>query len=212
MTEGQFIRMERLNDYITYWAERRPDLPAMTQHEDGKTVSYKQFNRFIDLFALRLMSMGIGKGDRVASMLVLIPEHMMLMYACFKIGAIFCPLDLRLKEEEVVRDISKIMPKAFFFLGKTPVRDFREVGKAVKGKCPYVEYLVQFTPNPPPGELLDGAIAITEMMDKKKIVLLMLKNAITGSLKKAFREIEARTPALIIYTTGTTGDPKPAVL
>jgi len=93
MTEGQFIRMERLNDYITYWAERRPDLPAMTQHEDGKTVSYKQFNRFIDLFALRLMSMGIGKGDRVASMLVLIPEHMMLMYACFKIGAIFCPLD-----------------------------------------------------------------------------------------------------------------------
>ncbi|RJR25563.1 MAG: long-chain fatty acid--CoA ligase [Desulfobacteraceae bacterium] len=212
MTDSPFIRMPRLNDYIAYWASKRPDQPAMIQHEDGKTVSYREFNRMIDFFALRLMDMGIGKGDRVASMLVLVPEHMMLMYACFKIGAIFCPLDLRLKEEEVVRDISKIRPKAFFFLGKTPVRNFMEVGRAVKEKCPYVEHLVQFTPNPGPGELLDGAVAITSMMDKKRIILLMLKNIITGKLKKTYSEIEARTPALIIYTTGTTGDPKPAVL
>jgi len=46
-------------------------------------------------------------------MLVLIPEHMMLMYACFKIGAILSPLDLRLKDDEVVRDLNKIEPKAF---------------------------------------------------------------------------------------------------
>ncbi|MCG8564686.1 MAG: hypothetical protein MI747_06350, partial [Desulfobacterales bacterium] len=31
--------------------------------------------------------MGIGAGDRVATQLVLVPEHMILMYACFKIGA-----------------------------------------------------------------------------------------------------------------------------
>lgn len=204
--------MPRLNDYISHWAKIRPDQTAMIQHEDGKTVSYKEFNRLIDFFALKLLDMGIRKGDRVASMLVLVPEHMMLMHACFKIGAIFCPLDLRLKEEEVVRDISKIRPRAFFFLGKTPVRDFRDVGKAVKDKCPYVEHLIQFTPNPGPGELLEGAVAITSMMDKKRIVLLVLKNAITGRLKKVYREIETRTPALIIYTTGTTGDPKPAVL
>ena len=50
------------------------------------------------------------------------------MYACFKIGAICAPLDVRLKEADVMRDLNKIGPKVFFFLGNTPVRDFREVG------------------------------------------------------------------------------------
>ena len=50
------------------------------------------------------------------------------MYACFKIGAICAPLDVRLKEADVVRDLNKIGPKVFFFLTNTPVRDFRAVG------------------------------------------------------------------------------------
>ena len=57
---------------------------------------------------------GITKGDRVATQLVLVPEHMILMYACFKIGAIIAPLDVRLLENEVVRDVKKIEPVAFF--------------------------------------------------------------------------------------------------
>jgi acyl-CoA synthetase (AMP-forming)/AMP-acid ligase II len=212
MTHPEYLRMSRLPDYVAHWAAIRPEHPAMIQHEDGKTVSYKQFSRLIDLFALRLRDMGIGSGDRVASMLVLVPEHMMLMYACFKIGAIFAPLDLRLKDEEVVRDLEKIKPKAFFFLGKTPVRDFREAGRAVQQGCPSVAHLVQFTPNPQPGDLLEGATAITQMMAKGKVLFLMLKNMVSGALRNAYAEVGPRTPALIIYTTGTTGDPKPAVL
>ena len=163
-------------------------------------------------FALRLLDMGIEQGDRVATQLVLVPEHMILMYACFKIGAIIAPLDVRLTENEVVRDVNKISPKAFFFLGKTPVKDFRKMGQAVKEGCPSVEHLVQFTPNPGPGELLDGALAITQMMDKKRLVWLKLKNIFTGGLAKAYAMVGPRTPALIIYTTGTTGEPKPALL
>jgi fatty-acyl-CoA synthase len=211
-TSSQYIRLPRLNDYIKHWAEKTPDKPAMIQHEDGKTVTYKKFLSLIDFFALRLLDMGIKKGDRVATMLVLVPEHMMLMYACFKIGAILAPLDLRLKDEEVVRDLNKIGPKAFFFLGKTPVRDFREVGRAVKEKCPTVEHLVQFTPDPKPGDLLEGAIAVTEMMDKKRLVFLKLKDLFARQLERAYAAVEPRTPALIIYTTGTTGEPKPALL
>ncbi|MFO7706593.1 MAG: class I adenylate-forming enzyme family protein [Desulfobacterales bacterium] len=212
MNSAPFLRVSRLNDAIAHWASARPQHPAMIQHEDGKTVTYKQFNKLVDFFALRLLDMGIGRGDRVASMLVLVPEHMMLMYACFRIGAIFAPLDLRLKEDEVVRDLAKIKPKAFFFLGQTPVRDFREVGRAVKERCPYVEHLVQFTAAPKPGELLEGAVGITAMMKKSTVLGLLLKNMFSGALRKAYAAVEARTPALIIYTTGTTGDPKPAVL
>lgn len=205
-------KLPLLNSYPEKWARETPDKPALIQHEDDKTISYKKFETLVDFFALRLLDMGIVKGDRVATMLVLIPEHVLLMYACFKIGAIIAPLDVRLKEAEVVRDLEKIKPKAFFFLGKTPVIDFREMGKAVRDNCPYVEHLVQFTPDPGPGEVIDGAIAITDMMAKGKLIGLKLKNIFTRHLEKAYREINTKTPALIIYTTGTTGEPKPAVM
>ena len=99
----QYLRLPLLNAYIDHWAKVTPDKPAMIQHEDGKTITYKQFTKLVDYFALRLLDMGIGPGDRVATMLVLVPEHIVLMYACFKIGAIIAPLDVRLQNDEVVR-------------------------------------------------------------------------------------------------------------
>ena len=205
-------RLPLLNNYIEHWAKHTPGKEAMLQHEDGKTVTYGKFATLIDFFALKLLDMGIGSGDRVATQLALFPEHIVFMYACFKIGAIIAPLDLRLKEDEVVRDLGKIRPKAFFFLGKTPIIDFTKIGEAVRDRCPYVEHLVQFTPDPKPGDIIAGAVSITQLMSKGRLVWLKVKNIFTRRLEKAYAKITPRTPALIIYTTGTTGEPKPAVL
>lgn len=205
-------RLPLVNSYIDKWAKEQPNSVAMVQHEDGREITYKKFGSLIDFFALRLLDMGIQKGDRVATQLVLLPEHMALMYACFKIGAIIAPLDLRLSENEVVRDINKIEPRAFFFLGETPVRDFRIVGEAVKKGCSSVKYLVQFTPDPKPGDILQGAVSISDLMNKMRLVWLKVTDIFTGKLNKAYQQVDKRTPALIIYTTGTTGEPKPAVL
>jgi fatty-acyl-CoA synthase len=212
MSAPDCLRLPRLNDYIGHWAQTSADKPAMIQHEDGKTLTYKQFHTLIDFFALRLMDMGIGAGDRVATQLVLVPEHMALMYACFKIGAIMAPLDVRLQDAEVVRDVNKITPKAFFFLGDTPVRDFRTTGQAVQQQCPGVDWLVQFTAAPQPGDILPGALGITQLMDKKRLVWLKLKDMITRRSGKAYAAVTPHSPALIIFTTGTTGEPKPAML
>jgi len=201
-----------VTDYIDKWAKIQPNALAMVQHEDGREITYKKFRTLMDFFALRLLDLGIQKGDRVATQLVLLPEHMALMYACFKIGAIFAPLDVRLSEEEMVRDINKIEPKAFFFLGNTPVRDFRKVGMAVQKGCPAVKHLVQFTPDPKPGDIIDGAVSISRLMNKLRLVRLKLSDMVTGRLQKTCQALNKRTPALIIYTTGTTGEPKPAVL
>ncbi|MEW6674055.1 MAG: class I adenylate-forming enzyme family protein [Thermodesulfobacteriota bacterium] len=205
-------RLPLVNSYIEKWAGERPDSVAMVQHEDGREITYKKFLLLIDFFALKLLDMGIRKGDRVATQLVLLPEHLALMYACFKIGAIIAPLDVRLSENEVVRDINKIEARAFFFLGQTPVRDFRTVGTAVQKGCPSVKQLVQFTAAPKPGDIIQGAVSISDLMNKPRLVWLKLTDIFTGRLKKAYQQVGTRTPALIIYTTGTTGEPKPAVL
>jgi acyl-CoA synthetase (AMP-forming)/AMP-acid ligase II len=75
-----------------------------------------------------------------------------------------------------------------------------------------VEHLVQFTPDPKPGDIITGAISITELMSKGRLLWLKIRNIFTRKLEKLYAEIGPRTPALIIYTTGTTGEPKPAVL
>ncbi len=207
---AQFLPL--LNSYIEKYARQTPNQAALLQHEDGKTITYRQFVRLVDYFALALLDLGVRPGDRVATMLPLVPEHVLLMYACFKIGAICATLDLRLKEQEVVRDLNKVDPAVFFFLGSTPLRDFRSVGQAAQSGCPALQHLVQFTPDPAPGELLSGAIAITQWMDKKKLVWLKIKDLFTRRLAQAYASVTPDTPALMIFTTGTTGAPKPAML
>jgi acyl-CoA synthetase (AMP-forming)/AMP-acid ligase II len=49
-------------------------------------------------------------------------------------------------------------------------------------------------------------------MSKRRLIWLKIRNIFTRKLEAAYAEIGPRTPALIIYTTGTTGEPKPAVL
>ena len=99
--EDQDWKLPLLNNYIDKFAKETPNSIAIIQHEDDRKVSYKQLKSLSDFFALRLIDMDIKKGDIVATQMILFPEHAALMYACLKIGAIFAPLDLRLKKEEV---------------------------------------------------------------------------------------------------------------
>ena len=198
-----------MSSLLHHFIQRQPaGNPALVQHEDGRVLTYGKLSSLIDYFALRLLDIGIQPGDRISTLLVNLPEHIALMYAAFKVGAIFAPLDVRLQPEEVVRDLKKINPTAFFFLGKTPVRDFREVGRAVQEGCPSVGYLVQFSTE----EILEGAVSIKEFMKKGKLLWLKLAELFRGQLARIEQQLTPRTPALIIYTTGTTGEPKPATL
>ncbi len=191
-----------------YIEQQPPEKLALIQHEDGRRLTYGDLSSQIDWFALRLVNLGIRPGDRVATQLVNLPEHIALMYACFKIGAIFAPLDIRLQDDEVVRDLARIEPVAFFFLGNTPVRDFRNVGAAVRDRCPSVKHLVQFSAD----DTLEGAISVKDLMHKPKLLLFKVGEFFRRAVRKRERKMTPRSPALIIYTTGTTGEPKPAVL
>ncbi len=210
--EKQNRKLALINNYLDKWAKESPNNTALIQFEDDRLVSYKQLKTIADFFALRLLDMGIKKGDIIATQLALFPEHVALMYACMKIGAIISPLDLRLKKEEVKRDLDKIKPKMFFFLGKTPIIDFNEIGEYVRDHCDYIQHFVQVLANPKEEKPIEGAQSIQQMMSKGKLVWLKIKDLFSNNLQKTYATIYTHDPALIIFTTGTTGTPKPAMM
>jgi acyl-CoA synthetase (AMP-forming)/AMP-acid ligase II len=200
-------------DWVDKWAKEKPNDIALIEYNTGEEVTWKDFATKSKAFAAKLLKLGIKKGDVVATMLVLLKEHVYLMYACYRIGAVIAPLDPRLKVKEVDRCFEQMRPKAFFCLGNTPVTDFRPIiaemikkhASANGGPC---EHFIQFQKEA--DQIVEGAVGIVNFArDIKKNYIIAL---LTGSVSRAQKKVTSQDPILIIFTTGSTGYPKPALI
>ncbi|MBD3353320.1 MAG: AMP-binding protein, partial [Candidatus Lokiarchaeota archaeon] len=200
--------LPRCSDYIDYYAKMYPDKTALIEYDTGEEVNWKDFSIKTKAFAAKLLDMGLKKGDIVATMLPLLKEHVYLIYACYKIGLIIAPLDLRLKFEEVRRCFSIIKPKAFFFLGKTEINDFRPLVAGLMEEFSICEHWIQF--DILPHLIIKDAISIVEFANT--IEAAYIGSLFSGTVKNAMEAVGKRDPCLIIFTTGSTGFPKPAVI
>ncbi len=82
------IVLNALDRHVRSW--RRNKLALIWEGEDGevRTLSYHALNREVCKFSNVLKSMGVSKGDRVTIYLPRIPEIVIAMLACAKVGAI----------------------------------------------------------------------------------------------------------------------------
>jgi acyl-CoA synthetase (AMP-forming)/AMP-acid ligase II len=192
-------------DYVRKHSRERPEGAAIVEHNTGETVTWKQFDQSVDAFSAKLLSVGLKKGDVVATSLPLLKEHIYLLYACFRTGIVAAPLDLRLKAKEVQYCIGRIRPKACFFAGAAQLRP---VFKEVVGAAPSVKMWVQFQKEP--DGVLPGAVWVADFV--RDIKAAYLKSAVVGTVRRARRTVGKRDPCLIIFTTGSTGSPKPALI
>ncbi len=203
-----------LHGIIAKWAKEKPDKVAIIDAETGKKYTYAEFDQATTVMALKLLRMGFRKGDFLATSLPFLVEHIFLEYACFKIGVIHTPLDLRLKGPEVIRSLEIVKARGFAFLGKTPVADFNPLGQAVMDNCPYIEHFIQFAP---PEQCLQGAVSAPILFQEAAAEAKLILSEPEKSPE--FKEYLAATSAVketdgaqVIYTTGSTGFPKPALL
>lgn len=190
-----------LHGVLAKWAAEKPSRPAIIDHDRGQVVDWITFERTATALARRLVRLGFRQGDFLAASLPFLTEHIFLEYACFKIGVIHAPLDLRLRPPEVLGCLNQIRARGFAFLGRTPANDFRELGRAVRQECPSVEHLIQLSN---PQETIDGALAFGQLVSPAP--------GGHAEYDKAAAAVREEDGAQVIFTTGSTGSPKPALL
>ena len=186
-----------IHQAVDHWAALQPDRAAVVNATRGTELTWRELKRASLALAAELDRMGFRKGDFLATSLPLLNEHILLEYACFRMGVIHAPLDLRLEPAEVIRCLGLIRAKGYFFLGKTPRADFAALAEAVRAKCAFIEHFVQFSP---PAECIAGATSFFGLMQDNG-------NATAGRW-----EVSEQDGAQVIFTTGSTGSPKPALL
>lgn len=180
--------------WVLRWSELHPHKPAILF--EGEKITYFDLHRRSNRTACWLQSIGIEKGDRVGAMIENCPEFVELYIACSRLGAIFVPINFRLAGPELDFTLRNCRPRLFVFGNR------------------YEELItgLNLTAKRPP-MLLAGVgapLQSTDVMDyhAETVTFDGQKPFLTKSLGPA----DPEEPHVIMYTSGTTGQPKGAVL
>lgn len=175
--------MQVLGDIPRLNARRCPNKTALIMGD--QQLTFKQLNDRANRLAHGLTSLGVGPGDRVALMAENCLEFIIVNYAVAKCGAILVPVNFRFKKNELVYVVNDSEPSVLLYGPEFPAL----IDEARANFEMPVELVAISGPSP------DSGMTMNKLMDY-------------GSTKEPAVGVDPHSPAVIMYTSGTTGVPK----
>lgn len=181
---------------LEHQARLIPDRVAITCRDINLT--YAQLNARASQVAAGLIALGIAPGDHVALSCPNLPWFPIAYFGILKAGAVVVPLNVLLKPREIAYHLKDSDAKALLVFEGTPELPMAQMARAAcdEAGC---QNLVVMTLDPAAPSPVTPALTIGQLMHGQA---------------PAF-ETRARRPddtAVILYTSGTTGQPKGAEL
>lgn len=150
---------------------------------------YEELADRIDRFASALAQRDVAKGDRVAYLGNNHPDFLTTFFACGVIGAIFVPLNTRLAPRELEYMLDDCGARLLI-----THQEFRDLARAAAWSSAVERRIV-----------VDGPAEVPAVESFDEVVA-------SASSDAPIAAVSLDDPAMILYTSGTTGRPKGAVL
>jgi fatty-acyl-CoA synthase len=176
-------------DLLTSRSRLTPHREALLELETDRRFSYAELNRRACRLANFMAALGVQAGDRVSILAHNSVVYLDLFYGLAKIGAIFTPLNWRLTASELSYIVGDCTPKVLL-VGPEFLSVWAEMSAAVS-----VEHVISLD-----GADIAGALSYDDGL------------AAASPAEPARPALDGESPHCILYTSGTTGKPKGAVL
>jgi len=177
-----------VHEILEFTAARLPNKTALI--EGARELTFAQVLSGAETLSARLSELGVGRGDRVALLLPNCIEFCTAYFAALRLGAIVVPLNNRLSPKEFTYIVNDASPRTLI-LGYQFWDTYLQFENTLQSK-PDLIYA---------GDVRkQGALFFEDLL-----------NSATGSEPPPIR-FNADEPACIMYTSGTTGLPKGAVM
>jgi long-chain acyl-CoA synthetase len=174
-----------------------PDRPAVIRGD--MTLTYRQIDEYSSALAGGLVAQGVQPGDRVALTCPNLEWFPFAYYAILKAGAVVVPLNVLLKPREITYHLNDSGAKAYLCFAGTPELPLGQAGYAGFQEAEGCETFVILPAGLAEPSPIEGVPTAVELMAGQPMT---------------FETVATRPDdtAVILYTSGTTGQPKGAEL